>query len=51
MGLDPVTMAANSVTATTNQPIWEFMMQIVPDDLTEMRRRPVMLVINLSSCL
>ena len=37
MGPDPVTAVANSVTTTTNPSIWEFMIQILPYDLAEMR--------------
>ena len=51
MGSDPVTMVANSVTATTNPSIWELKIQILPYDVTEMRWRSVMLVIHLLSCL
>jgi hypothetical protein len=36
-------------TATTNPSIWEFIIQILPYNLTEMRRRSVMLLIHLSS--
>jgi hypothetical protein len=32
------------LTTTTNPSIWEFMIQVLPYDLTEMRRRSVMLV-------
>jgi hypothetical protein len=51
MGSDSVNVVANFVTAMTNPSVWEFMIQILPDDLTEMRRRTVMLVLYLSSCL
>jgi len=39
MGSDPATLVANTVTATTNLSVWESMIQILPGDLTEMRRR------------
>jgi len=48
MGSDPVTMVANSVYCHDQ---WEFMIQILPDNLTEMKRLSVMLVAHLSSCL
>jgi len=51
MGSDPVTLVANSVTATTNPSVWESMIQILPDDLTEMTRHSVMLLAHLASCL
>ena len=35
-------------TATTNPSVWESMIRILPDDLTEMRRRSVMLVAHLT---
>jgi len=35
-------------TATTNPSAWEFMIQILPDNLTEMRRRSFRLVVHLS---
>jgi hypothetical protein len=48
MGSDAVTVVANSVTATTNPSVWEVMIQIMPDDLTKMRLRSIMLVVHLS---
>jgi hypothetical protein len=51
MGSNPVTVVANLCTATTNPSILEFIIQILPYDLTEMRLRSVMLVVHLSSCL
>jgi hypothetical protein len=51
MGSDPMTVVDNLFTATTNPSIWEFMIQILPYDLTEMRRRSVLLVVHLASCL
>jgi len=51
MGSDPVNVVVNLCTTTTNPSIWEFMIQILPYELTEIRRRYVMLVIHLTSCL
>jgi hypothetical protein len=51
MGSDPVTVVANSVHRHDQSIGLEILIQIQPDDLTAVRRRSVMLVIHLSSCL
>jgi len=48
MGSDPVTLVAKSMTATTNPSVWKSMIQVLPDDLTEMRRHSVTLVEHLT---
>jgi len=50
MGSDLVSVVANC-TATTNPTVWEFMIQILPDDLIEMSWCSIKLVVHLSSCL
>ena len=51
MDSDPVTVVANSVHRHDQSIDLGIMIQTLPYDLTEMRRRSVMLVIHLSSCL
>jgi hypothetical protein len=46
-----VTVVANSVYHHDQSIEWDFMIQILPDDLTKMRRCFVMLIVPLSSCL
>ena len=38
MGSDPVTVVANSKTATANPSVWELLIRMLPDDSTEIRR-------------
>ena len=45
MGSDPVTLVAKSVTHLS---VWDSMIQILPDDLTEMRRHSITLVAHLT---
>ena len=49
MGSDWVTLVANSV-HHHEQSVWESMIQILPDNLAEMRRRSIMLLAHLTSC-
>jgi len=51
MDSDPVTVVANSVHRHDQSIDLGIMIQTLPYDLTEMRRRSVMLVIHLLSCL
>ena len=48
MDSDPVTLVAKSGTSTTNPSVWDTMIQILPDDLTEMRRHSITLVAHLT---